>query len=109
MNKLSLVCLMIIFGLSYEVYGQMVQWRGPNRDGIYTDKLLLDEWSEDGPEVLFTADNIGRGFSSAVATKDMIYVTGIRDSTEFLSALDMEGNLLWQKPFGKAWRGTGGL
>lgn len=103
MRRLGFVFLVMVFGLACQVFGQDVQWRGPNRDGIYPDKLLLSEWPKDGPEVLFTAEGIGRGYSSAVATKDMIYVTGIKDSTEFLSALDMEGNLIWQKPFGKAW------
>jgi outer membrane protein assembly factor BamB len=103
-KRLGLFLLMIAVSCCVlELTAQDVQWRGPNRDGIYPDKLLLNEWPEDGPEVLFFAEGIGRGNSSAVATKDMIYVTGIKDSTEFLSALDMDGELIWQKPFGKAW------
>jgi len=95
--------LIILACLILESNAQEVQWRGPHRDGIYPDTLLLKKWPEAGPEVLFIAEGIGRGFSSAVATKERIYVTGIKDSTEFLSALDLKGNLLWQKPYGRSW------
>ncbi len=93
----------VMLGLVLEIGAQDVQWRGPDRDGIYPDKLLLDEWPEEGPEVLFTTDGIGRGYSSAVATKDMIYVTGIQDSIEYLTAIDMDGSVVWQKPYGPCW------
>lgn len=95
-------------GMILLVYGsglaaQDVQWRGPNRDGIYADTMLLKEWPENGPEVLFTTRGIGRGFSSAVATRDLIYVTGTKDSLEYLSALDLHGNMVWQTPYGRSW------
>jgi outer membrane protein assembly factor BamB len=96
-----LTLLLLVAGL--ELNAQDVQWRGPNRDGIYTDTMLLREWPEDGPEVLFVAKGIGRGFSSAVATDKMIYVTGIRDGQEHLAAMDLQGKILWQKPFGPSW------
>ena len=95
------ILFFIISGI--ELKAQDVQWRGPNRDGIYPDTMLLKEWPEDGPEVLFLTKGIGRGFSSAVATKEMIYVTGIKDSYEYLTAMDLQGNILWQKPYGDCW------
>ncbi len=82
---------------------QEAQWRGPNRDGTYPDTMLLREWPEEGPEVDFVAEGIGRGFSSAVATEEKIYVTGTIDSTEYLSVFDREGQMIWQKPYGRAW------
>jgi len=57
---------MCLFALGAELVAQDVQWRGPNRDGIYPDTMLLKEWPEEGPEVLFATKGIGRGFSSAV-------------------------------------------
>lgn len=101
----AVLYLLIIFALTSgaEVLGQDVQWRGPNRDGIYPDSGLLEEWPADGPEVLFIAEEIGRGFSSAVATDKMIYVTGIKDTIEYLTAMDLDGKLVWQKPYGRCW------
>jgi len=63
----------------------------------------LTEWPETGPEVLFVSKGIGRGYSSAVATGDRIFVTGILDGQEHMSSLDLQGNMLWQKPYGPAW------
>ena len=85
------------------VEAQEAQWRGPERNGCYPDTLLLREWPEDGPEVAFVAVGIGRGFSSAVSSGDRIFVTGTIDSTEYLTALDHQGTLLWQKPYGPSW------
>lgn len=88
------------------VVAQDAQWRGPNRDGIFPDTLLLKEWPAEGPEVLFSVDGIGMGNSSTVATKDMIYATGIKDTMEYLTALDHRGEVLWQKTYGRAWHKT---
>lgn len=82
---------------------QDAQWQGPDRNGIFPDTMLLGEWPDGGPEVLFISEDIGRGFSSAVATDSMIYVTGLKDSTEYLTAMDLRGNIRWQQPFGRAW------
>ena len=82
---------------------QDAQWRGPDRDGIFPDTMLLKEWPEEGPAVLFVTEGIGKGFASAVATGEVIYVTGTRDTIEYLTAMDLDGNVLWQKPYGRAW------
>ena len=49
------------------------------------------------------AEGIGRGFSSAVASGERIFVTGTVDSAEYLTAFDFQGNQLWQKPYGPSW------
>lgn len=76
------------------------RWMGPEANGHYPDTGLLKEWPEEGPEKLFVAEDLGRGFSSAVATSERIYVTGIRDSIEYMTALDLKGKQLWQKAIG---------
>ena len=88
------------------VMGQDAQWRGPNRDGIFPDTSLLKVWPAEGPEILFSTAGIGKGYSSTVATKDMIYATGTKDSTEYLTCLDFSGSILWQKPYGRCWINT---
>lgn len=94
---------LFLYFTGLDLAAQDVQWRGPNRDGIYPDTMLLHEWPEGGPEVLFVTKGIGRGFSSAVATDKRIYVTGILDAQEYLTALDLEGGILWQKAIGPVW------
>jgi len=84
-------------------FSQDAQWRGPNRNGIFHEKDLLKEWPADGPEVRFVAEDIGNGYSSAVATAEMIYATGTKDTLEYLTALDHKGVIMWQKPYGRAW------
>ena len=45
------------------------QWRGPNRDGVSTEKDLLDVWPEGGPRLLWKASGVGTGFSSVSVVK----------------------------------------
>lgn len=98
-----LLVFLMMFSLGLELRAQDVQWRGPNRDGIYTDTNLLKEWPEEGPEVLFLTRGLGRGFSSAVATSEMMYVTGIKESYEYLTAIDLQGKIVWQEVIGPCW------
>jgi outer membrane protein assembly factor BamB len=82
---------------------QWPQWRGPNRDGFCAETNLLKTWPAEGPKLLWATDSIiGDGFSSAIIQDKTIYTTGKKDSIEVISALDLNGNLLWQKEFGKA-------
>jgi len=101
-SVLCFVCICLM-GLGVELAAQEVQWRGPNRDGIYLDTMLLNEWPEAGPAVLFVTKGIGKGFSSAVATSEMIYVTGMKDSLEFLTAMNLQGEIQWQQAIGPCW------
>lgn len=82
---------------------QEVQWRGPNRDGKYPDKGLLKEWPEDGPKLLLKKEGLGGGYSTPVLYKDIIYVTGRRDTLEVITALVMDGEILWETIYGKPW------
>jgi outer membrane protein assembly factor BamB len=83
--------------------GQDAQWLGPNRNGVFPDTLLLKEWPAEGPAVRFATAGIGKGFSSAVATTDNIYITGNKDTIEYLTCMDHAGKILWQKPYGRCW------
>ena len=84
----------------------IAQWRGPDRNGIYHESGLMDKWPENGPQALWTQSDIGQGFSSAVVKDNTVYVTGKKDSIESLSALNMEGKILWQLPYGLTGRRT---
>lgn len=79
------------------------QWRGPNRDGIYPDKGLLQSWPEKGPDMIWSFEGLGAGHGSVGFCSDKIFVLGMPDTTGVLYAFDLNGNLLWQKEYGTEW------
>ena len=79
------------------------QWRGPERDGIYPGESLLDVWPEAGPDLLWFAEDIGKGFSSVAVTTDRVFVTGMADGTGYLSAFDLKGKQIWKSAYGPEW------
>ncbi len=101
MKKILSGILLVLFVSSS--YAQLVQWRGPDRDGHFPDTGLLKEWPENGPEILLEAGDIGKGWSSPILVGDMIYVTGMIDTLDYLTALDLQGNVKWQVSYGRAW------
>jgi outer membrane protein assembly factor BamB len=96
---ISLIYLIPLLSISQV----LSDWRGPNRDGKYNEQPLLKTWPEAGPEQVMEASGLGKGFSSAAVTEEAIYVTGMFDSTDYLSALDLKGKLLWKVPYGRSW------
>jgi len=93
----------LILFIAVSVFAQDAQWRGPDRNGVFPGSGLLKQWPADGPEKLFSVSGLGKSYSSAVATPNSIFVTGVVENTEILSCIDHQGNLRWQKPFGDAW------
>ena len=79
------------------------QWRGPQRDGIFRETGLMTQWPAGGPVLLWSVATIGKGYSSAVSDGNAVYVTGMKDTTDYLSAYTQKGELLWQVPFGPSW------
>jgi outer membrane protein assembly factor BamB len=103
-NFQSLLLFVLITG---QIQAQLIsQWRGENRNGIYNEENLLEEWPENGPELLWSLNGIGEGYSSASVTEDGIYLTGLMDTIEYVTALDLNGNQLWQTEFGPAWNAS---
>ena len=56
---------------------QNSQWRGKNRDGVYNETGLLKVWPENGPELLWSYEGLGAGFTSAAVTNEKLYITGL--------------------------------
>lgn len=84
----------------------IVEWRGPNRSGIYPDQNLLTSWPVNGPALELEIKNIGNGYSSPVVYNKTIYVTGRKDTLDVISAYEMNGNKKWETVYGKAWERT---
>jgi outer membrane protein assembly factor BamB len=98
--------IFILFLILYSgnIFSQdVVEWRGPNRTGIYPDQNLLKVWPKNGPKLLLELNKIGNGYSSPVVYKNTIFVTGRRDSLDVISAYEMSGTKKWETNFGHAW------
>ena len=103
MRKIIQLLVLSLFIACQSQTSEISQWRGYGRTGIYHGEDLLDDWPEDGPMLLWSANGIGEGFSSASVTEDAIYLTGLIDTLEYVTALDLDGNRLWQTAFGPGW------
>jgi len=101
MKLILLYSILLIFVLNSSA--QLVQWRGPNRDGHFSETGLLKVWPEGGPQQILEVEKIGKGWSSPIMVGDMIYTTGMIDTLDYLSAIDMQGNIKWQVPYGRSW------
>ena len=101
MKNLFLIILSVF--LFQSAFSQITQWRGPNRDGHFPETGLLKSWPENGPELLLQVEKIGKGWSSPIWVDGTIYITGMIDTMDYLSAIDEEGNIMWQVPYGRSW------
>ncbi|MFN8206053.1 MAG: PQQ-binding-like beta-propeller repeat protein [Bacteroidales bacterium] len=82
------------------------EWRGPGRSGIYPEKNLLKQWPEGGPQLLWSRTDLPKGYSSLAIGNERLFLTGLQDSMDVLTALDLHGNVLWQSRYGRAWNGS---
>lgn len=80
------------------------QFRGPRRDGICDEKGLLASWPAMGPRLLWTATNLGRGFSAPIISQGRLFITGDVGAELHLFALDLQGRPVWRATNGAAWR-----
>lgn len=87
-------------------FSQIYQWRGDNRNGHFNETDLLKEWPEGGPELLFEVEGIGTGFSSPIASDKAIFTTGMIDTLDYLTKMDLDCNIIWQVPYGVSWKGS---
>ncbi|HIJ51933.1 MAG TPA: PQQ-binding-like beta-propeller repeat protein [Planctomycetes bacterium] len=79
------------------------QFHGPNRDNISTEKGLLKKWPEEGPELLWRSQGLGHGYSTVSIAAGMIYTAGNIEKETVVTALNMDGKVLWQVENGKSW------
>lgn len=108
MKKLFGMIILLSFGFGAPIFFGQVdsQWRGPNRDGIYPGESLLKTWPEEGPELIWSTEGLGGGYSSPAVTSDRIFLTGMAEGEGFLFAFDKSGKLLWKTSYGPEWDGS---
>lgn len=83
-----------------------MQWRGLDRSGHYAGEKLPERWPAGGPELLLHVSDLPESYSSVVVKDDIIYTTGVEGDDEILTALNLEGKILWNTIYGKAWEGS---
>ena len=82
---------------------EISEWREENRTGISAETGLLKSWPAAGPTLIWSNLDLARGHSSVSFGNNKIYTTGNKGSDDILYALDMNGKILWQTVFGRAW------
>lgn len=105
MNRILILPLALLILLSACTQKhQYSDWRGPDRDGIYPETDLLKQWPEGGPELLWSYEGLGYGHTAVAVANGNVFVTGLKDSAQSMGTLftfDTNGNLMWEKEFGK--------
>jgi outer membrane protein assembly factor BamB len=76
------------------------KWRGPSADGIYPEKGLLKQWPQEGPQVLWTYEGLGQGFSSPVISGGNIFIPTMINNTGYIFKLNLDGKLIWKVAYG---------
>src|ERR1035437_9062729 len=97
------VLLTMVFGLSFSAFSQIAQWRGEKRDGYFKESGLMKSWPAEGPKMILKVDKLGKGYSSPIVANQTIYVTGMIDTLDYLTAIDFQGKIKWQVPYGRSW------
>lgn len=100
-NTVLIISLLLIrHADGQQIYG----WRGSGRTGIYNETGLLKSWPASGPRLLWEAEGIGPGHSSATVTPDAVYITGVKGENDVLTAFTQEGKKKWEVAYGKKGR-----
>lgn len=81
MHKTQIIIFILLTALAQFSAGQ---WRGPERDGHFPERGLLTVWPDGGPELILKVSGIGEGFSSPVLHRGTIYITGKKDTLDYL-------------------------
>ena len=73
------------------------QWRGDGRNGVYHETDLLKTWRNNTPDLLWTYEGLGNGYTSAAVANERLYITGLLGERVFLFVFDLNGVLLAKK------------
>ena len=97
---------MLLFAAWFIQMNAQVQWRN-DRTGMYNETGLMKIWPENGPELLWHFDGLGRGYSSVSIDRDKIYITGYEDGKGYLYVLSLDGKLQNKIEYGPEWDSDG--
>ncbi len=97
--------MIILFSMLSSLAGaqEISEWREENRTGVSSETGLLKSWPAEGPTLIWSNLDLARGHSSVSFGQNNLYTTGFIGKDDILYALDMNGKILWQTIFGRAW------
>ena len=83
--------------------GDWPQWRGPDRTDVSKETGLLKSWPEGGPARIWLFEGAGLGYAGPAIAGGKLFTMGIRESSEWLIAVDAAtGKELWATKIGAA-------
>ena len=82
------------------------QFLGPGRSNRSAETGLLAEWPEAGPELLWTVEGLGHGYSTVSVADGLVYTTGDIEKELVVTALDLSGEVVWRSEAGPAFTGS---
>ncbi|MCB8999657.1 MAG: PQQ-binding-like beta-propeller repeat protein [Bacteroidales bacterium] len=102
MKKFLLAANILCFAVfTSSTFAQIsTHWRGPDSNGSYAESGLLTSWPSTGPEIAWSFNELGQGFSSAVSSGNSVYTSGMTAETGFLYKFSMDGKLIYKKAYG---------
>jgi len=85
------------------------QWRGPDRQGKSSETNLLRQWPDEGPKLLWHAQDIGEGYSTPAVVGDRLYLISNRGlENEYVQALSTaDGKEIWNTRIGNVGKNQG--
>lgn len=94
--KLKLTALLIATITTTHLHADWPQYLGPDRNSTSTEKGILKQWPEKGPEVLWTA-KVGIGYGGPAVKDGKVYLLDRDgDQNDILKCLDLSnGKELW--------------
>jgi len=83
-------------------------FRGPDRSGVFAEKGLMRQWPQQGPPLRWSADGLGKGFSSVAVADGGVFTTGKIGGTGYLFRFDAgNGALSFKVAYGNESDGGG--
>ena len=108
-----IICISFFLVFCFTLFNTMAQeggewpcFHGTERLNKSKETGMLKKWQEGGPKLLWTVSGLGEGYSSVSIARGMIFTAGKSDNQTCVFAYDLNGNLLWKTPNGKAWETT---
>jgi outer membrane protein assembly factor BamB len=86
---------LIVFSAFSSRAGDWPCWRGPDRNGISSEKGWQTQWPAEGPKQLWKA-SVGTGFSSFSVSGDHVFTMGNTTNTDWVFCLEAgTGKVVW--------------
>jgi outer membrane protein assembly factor BamB len=82
------------------------EWREESRTGVSAETGLLKSWPDEGPAMVWSNNELPKGFSSPSFGNNRIYITGQDNDNDILISLDNTGKILWKTPYGGTWKAS---